>query len=123
MAQHNNIGQKGEEFVVQYLIKQEYKILNINWRFKHKEIDIISEKDDKIIFIEVKTRTTTIFEKPQYSVNNTKMVNLIKAADYYLQSNNYLNKDSRYDIITVLAGQTYKILEHIKDAFKPNDLI
>jgi putative endonuclease len=120
MATHNEIGKKGEAFAVQYLKKEGYEILETNWRYHHKEIDIISSKDNKIIFIEVKTRTSVIFEKPQQAVTNTKIKHLIKAADKYMQS---INKDSRYDIITVLAGDTYKILEHIKDAFKPNDLI
>lgn len=122
MSEHNKVGKEGEEFAVQYLIKKGYKILEINWRYNHKEIDVITQQGDQMVFVEVKTRTSTTFERPQDAVTVKKMKHLMIAADAYLQIKE-INIESRYDIITVLAGDSYKILEHILDAFKPNDLI
>jgi len=46
----------------------------------------------------------------------------VYAADAYLQLKD-INIESRFDIVTVLANEGFKILEHIEDAFKPNELI
>mgnify|MGYP005873011253 CR=1 FL=1 len=46
MAQHNETGRKGEELAREYLIGQGYEILDTNWIFNHKEIDIVAKKDD-----------------------------------------------------------------------------
>ena len=122
MGKHNETGKEGEKFAVQYLIKQGYKIVEINWRYNHKEIDIISKFNNQMVFVEVKTRTTVSFDQPQDSVTKAKIKHLIVAANAYLLIKN-IDIDSRFDIITVQAGDSYKILEHIKDAFKPNDLV
>ncbi|HRN47849.1 MAG TPA: YraN family protein, partial [Niabella sp.] len=57
MATHNDLGKTGEELAVQYFITRGYEILNQNWRFSHYEIDLIAKKNNKLHFIEVKTRT------------------------------------------------------------------
>jgi len=122
MAQHNETGKEGEQFVREYLVKQGYKIRATNWHFGHKEIDLVTEKDGMMVFVEVKSRSNLTFELPQESVTKKKQKNLVEAADAYLIQKN-IELESRFDIVTVLASEPPRILEHIEDAFRPNELI
>ena len=65
MAQHNELGKKGEEEAVKYLKSKDYRIICRNWNFHGYEIDIIAETDEFIVFVEVKTRTTALFGNPE----------------------------------------------------------
>jgi len=56
MAQHNDFGKWGEDVAVDFLIEQGFEILARNWRHEHLEVDIIATKDDRLFFVEVKTR-------------------------------------------------------------------
>ena len=63
MAEHNIIGQKGEEIAAQIMRKKGFRVVNTNWKVGHLEIDVIAENRKQIIFIEVKTRTTFFADK------------------------------------------------------------
>lgn len=122
MSKHTDLGKEGEKLALSHLIKLGYKILEVNWIFNHKEIDIIAKYNDEIVFVEVKTRTSLAFELPQEAVTPKKMKNLVYAADIYLNLHELPN-ESRFDIITVYAKDHPKILEHIEAAFYPNELL
>lgn len=116
MADHNDLGVLGEQLAIKHLVSNGYKILESNWRFQHKEIDIIAKKEDFIIFIEVKTRRTNYFGEPFTFVNKTKQGFLIKAANEYIIRNN-IQEEARFDIISVLYNNHQKDIQHIEDAF------
>lgn len=119
MADHNLLGKKGEEMARQYLVENGYKIRNINWRYKKKEIDIITEKDNFLVVVEVKTRTNDYFENPKEAVTRKKQKFIIHAAEAYI--NEYdINMETRFDIIAVTISNTKNEIEHIKDAFQPS---
>ena len=65
MAQHNELGKKGEQLAVDYLLKNGYNIMERNYRFDKAEVDLIAQKDTVLAIIEVKTRSTTDFGNPQ----------------------------------------------------------
>lgn len=117
MALHNETGQKGEKLAVEYLLNEGYSILETNWRFKKSEIDIIALKNNELIFVEVKTRTSTFFQEAEESVTLKKQQQIFIGANEYAQSYNE-NIDIRFDIITVVIKTTTDI-NHIKDAFYP----
>jgi len=85
----NNIdkGNKGENVAATFLLQNGYTILDRNWRFKHWEIDIIASKENKLHFVEVKTRTSKKFGNPEEGVNEKKMSSLKKGAEEYLFQN------------------------------------
>ena len=56
MADHLEIGKEGEELAARYLEEKQYTILEQNWRYRHREIDIIASRDNLIIIVEVKVR-------------------------------------------------------------------
>lgn len=72
MAKHNELGKEGEKRAVQYLQDDGYEILDINWTFQKAEIDIIAQKDNYLVIVEVKTRSSLDFGDPQDFVNQKK---------------------------------------------------
>lgn len=119
MAVQQKVGNRGEKIASDYLIKEGYKILEQNWRFRQKEIDIIAEKDNFIVVVEVKSRSVGFKENPMDAVNLQKQKFLIKAANAYI-NRYYLELEVRFDIITVVFQNEHEYkLKHIEDAFYP----
>jgi putative endonuclease len=120
MAEHLDIGKEGEEIATRYLEENQYIILERNWRYRHKEIDIIASRDDRIIIVEVKVRKQIGAERLEEHINRQKQRYLISAANAFLLKMN-LDLGVRFDII-LLTGQSGAFtIEHIKDAFSSWD--
>ncbi len=118
MAKHNELGKQGEKAAVEYLKKEGYTILDLNWRFNRKEVDIIARKEEFIVFVEVKTRSTTCYGAPEESVTLQKQKYLITAADAYLQRFDF-EVEARFDVISIIQKRESFSLNHIKEAFIP----
>jgi putative endonuclease len=118
MADSHNLGMKGEELAKEHLLQKGYKILHCNWKSGKREIDIIAQNKDFIVFVEVKTRTDDYYIHPRHAVTSEKQKSIIYAAENYLERYN-IDKESRFDIISIISnGKTVEI-EHIEDAFYP----
>jgi putative endonuclease len=118
MSEPQSLGQKGETHAVEYLQKKGYKILHRNWKSGKKELDVVAENNDFIVFVEVKTRNYDYLESPANAVTREKQKSIIYAAEGYIQKYN-LNKENRFDVITVISkGGTFEI-DHIEGAFYP----
>ncbi|MEA5129878.1 MAG: YraN family protein [Proteiniphilum sp.] len=118
MAEHNELGRKGEEAAVACLKKKGHRIVERNWSFSGYEIDIVSEDEDFIVFVEVKTRTSDVWGDPDDAVTEQRMRRMIRAASHYLKINR-IDKPARFDIVTVIGNERHFELEHIEDAFLP----
>jgi len=116
MAQHNDLGTLGEALAQNYLQKNGYTILETNWQFGHAEIDIIAQKNDTLSVIEVKTRSSDHYGKPEMFVNKKKIKLLIKAVNHYVETKN-IDVEIQFDIISVIKNQYTESIEHIEDAF------
>ena len=116
MASHNQLGKKGEQLAVDFLIENGYDIVERNYRFNKAEVDIIAQKKDVLAIIEVKTRSTTDFGNPQDFVKPKQIKNLVKAVDEYVTVNN-LEVDVRFDIIAIVKEEQQFNIEHLEDAF------
>ncbi len=117
MSNHYQLGQKGEISAKDYLLKLGYDILETNWRFSRKEIDIIALDRKQLVVVEVKTRAGSFYGNPQEFVSKSKQKHLIRAADAYLEQNHF-DLEVRFDIIAIVQKPEPKI-EHIKGAFYP----
>lgn len=116
MAQHNDLGKLGEELAVDFLRKAGYDIIETNFVFQKAEIDIIAQKDNVLVVVEVKTRSSVDFGSPQDFVNLKKIKLLVKAIDEYVISND-LDLEIRFDIIAIHKEGKGFITEHLEDAF------
>ncbi len=116
MGNNKKIGSYGEKMAVKYLIINNYAIKHVNFRCKLGEIDIIAEKDNIIVFIEVKTRKNKKYGYPCESVTKRKQQKIIKTAQFYINKNNVKDKQFRFDVIEIFMGNSNNI-NHICNAF------
>jgi len=120
MAEHNELGKKGEEHAKNYLQQKGFLILHTNWRFGKDEIDIIAidKGKNQLIIAEVKTRMSDYFGEPEIAVTKSKQKFLIRATEVFIMQKN-IELETRFDVIaiTVVLGK-FK-LNHIENAFYP----
>lgn len=117
---NKDIGSFGEALARDYLISKGYKILNMNFRNKFGEIDIICKKNNLLIFCEIKSRYSNSFGSPIESITCYKQKQIIKLSELYLIYKKYYNFNVRYDIIEVIFNTitSSHIINHVQDAFR-----
>ncbi|MBD0403921.1 YraN family protein [Flammeovirga sp. EKP202] len=117
-TQKQQTGTKGEIIATDFLIKKGFQILKRNYRYKRNEIDIICQKDNFLVFVEVKTRKNKSFGNPEEHVSQ-KQIDCIQDASIQFQ-NSYQGTAQlvRYDIISIIIDRNV-VLEilHLEDAF------
>lgn len=117
MYYNRQIGILGENLACNYLIQNNYKILERNFYCHQGEIDIIAKdlSTNELIFVEVKSRSNLKYGFPSEAVNRNKKKHIYSVAKYYIYKNNITNTPIRLDIIEVFLKQNGKI-NHIKQA-------
>jgi putative endonuclease len=118
MAEHNELGKDGESAAVAYLKANGYEILHTNWRKGSCELDIVAKTDDELVIVEVKTRSEGSITDPEDAVTNSKIRNIVSAADVYIKSFD-IDLPARFDIISVIGKSPDFEIDHIEDAFYP----
>jgi putative endonuclease len=113
------LGRQGEEAAAHYLEKNNYKILCRNYSCRLGEIDIVACERDVIVFVEVRSRSSSDYGLPQESVNSRKKIKLRQLAWHYLKAVGKTSASCRFDVIAVLfdGNSRVKKLEHIENAF------
>ena len=107
-------GKYGENLACDYLIKNNYEIIDRNYNtINAGEIDIIAKKDSYIIFIEVKYRKNTKNGYHREAVNTEKQNRIKKTAMYFIYEKNIEDNNFRFDVIEILDNK----IEHIENAF------
>lgn len=119
MESHLEKGRFGEEVACRYLEGLGWCILERNWRWRHKEADIIAQYGRELIIVEVKTRSASAFGTAIEMVGEQKQRHLISLANRYVQQF-ALDLSVRYDIVGIdLATNGTYTLTHIERAFYP----
>lgn len=111
------LGVRGEEIARDYLRKLNYRIVEVNYRCRCGEIDIIARDSSTLVFIEVKTRRTATYGPPQLSVTPFKQRQISKAALTYLVKNRLETANARFDVIGIRLSEGSPKLDHIRNAF------
>ena len=113
----NNIekGKLGEKIAVKYLISKGMKIICTNYRVKFGEIDIIAKLKNKIVFVEVKSRTSKDYGLACEAVDLKKIKKITAVAKYYILVNNLKNYEMRFDVVEVYFDE--EKINHIENAF------
>lgn len=119
MYVNQTLGNFGEEKACIYLEKNNYKIIERNFRCRQGEIDIIAKDLSKkeLVFIEVKTRLNFNFGRPAQSVNYIKQKHILNVSKYYLYKNSIENAIIRFDVIEVFVKNSEFQINHIKQIF------
>jgi len=116
MANHNELGKKGENLAEVFLLKNGYEILERNYTFQKAEVDIIAIKENTLAVVEVKTRSTNVFGNPQDFLKPKQIQRIVKAVDNYVASNQ-LNVEVRFDIIAIVKNGNRFDIEHLENAY------
>ncbi|MGB5217816.1 MAG: YraN family protein [Smithella sp.] len=110
-------GKKGEMIAADYLKKNGYDILEINFRCPLGEIDIIARDKEDLVFLEVKTRRSDDLGYPEEAVDRKKQKKISRLADYYLQTKKLINTPARFDVVAVTMSESSIEVKLIKNAF------
>lgn len=116
--QNKEKGDKGEELAAAYLLERGYVIIHKKWKHARFEVDLIAEKGDEIVFVEVKLRYSRVYGEPWEAVNKGKQKKIIVGADAYLKQTRSM-KEPRFDIISIVEGNGKTEILHIEEAFYP----
>lgn len=114
-----HVGEIGEKLAVEFLKKRDFRIIQRNYRCPHGEIDIIATKKDTLIFIEVRTRTSSTYGAPEESITAFKKEKMVSSALYYCSHHSDLPPNWRIDFVAVELDEVQnkvKRIEHFESA-------
>lgn len=121
MKKANLLGPWGESLAADYLRECGYTIVAANYRTRYGEIDLIAQKEDRIIFVEVKLRASSKFAEAREFVDSAKQRRLRSAALLWL-SEQELDCQPRFDVIEIYAPYGLQTqtpeLHHLENAFE-----
>jgi len=119
LSSRQSIGRIGEKIALFYLKEKGYKLLEKNFHCRWGEIDLIFKKDDKIIFVEVKTRIGDKKGKPYEAVNFYKIKYLKRAINFYLLKKKYFQYKLSLEIVSVILNSdlSLKEIKHFSEGF------
>lgn len=111
-------GSIGEALVYDFLKKNNYTILEVNYKNKIGEIDIIAMQNNVLVFIEVKTRSSFKLGLPREAINFYKRRKIVNTAICYLKQKGLYDKCLvRFDCIEVYDLNNNPHIEHIENIF------
>ena len=119
MSRQKLIGQLGEDAATKFLESKGCEIIARNFRIRSAEIDIIAQKDDTIIFVEVKARSNIRHGLPVEAVTFRKQQKIIAAASIFLQDDKFADCACRFDVVEVyFIGERIEEIHYIENAFE-----
>lgn len=111
------LGEWGEHIAEKELQKKGYMILEKNYRCRMGEIDIIVEKANVIVFVEVKTRVTRAYGLPCQSITEKKKAHIRRVAQFYMLERAFGVAEMRIDVVELLKIEGKWFVHHIEGAF------
>ncbi len=111
-------GRIAEEMALQFLLKKGLKLKERNFRYGHREIDLIMESREKLHVIEVKSLDGNFSTDPPAKVDGRKQRLLVSAAGRYIALN-HVRKEVQFDVVSIVKKGTGFELEYLPDAFYP----
>ena len=110
MNRRQHVGRLGERLAKRHLEANGFNIVEINYRASGGEIDLIAEKDEILVFVEVRTRTSPGFGSPEESVTLRKRAHLVAASEEYLQAANAEGREWRIDVVALVLGSNESLV-------------
>jgi putative endonuclease len=121
LADRKLLGRWGEKRSEKFLKRKGLKTLTRNFSCKTGEIDLVMVDGDRtIVFVEVKTRADESFSAPESAITSGKKTKMIRAARYFLATNEIEDRPLRFDVVTVILGHKGPVqIRHYENAFVP----
>ena len=106
-------GKFGEDLAAKFLEEKNYEILERNWRYGQVgEIDIIAKDNNTLVFVEVKTRSTTAYGQPIEAIDAKKFLQIKNIANAYIMQSTQKYKSYRIDAVCVMLNP--QEIKHLK---------
>ncbi len=115
----SKIGQTGEDIACDFLLSRGHQILERNWRAGHLELDIVTEAQDGLHFVEVKARTAPVTSTLSDQVNPLKQKRISAAALQYLNKKHMMGQEVFFDIVSVLFDREETVVRYFPQAWIP----
>lgn len=117
MTSRQRLGAAGEQAAAELLLKSGYRIVAKNHRCQRGEVDLIAERGDLLVFVEVRTRATAAFGGPEETVSLAKRRRVLAAARDFLARRRGPERGARFDVVAVVDGPRGPQLTHFENAF------
>jgi len=108
--QRQTLGKLGEDVAARRLAAQGYVVLERNWRCATGELDLVLERGEALIFVEVRTRRGDRFGTPEESITARKRARLISAALTYLSERAAADRAWRIDVVAIEIGSRGEVV-------------
>lgn len=118
MARSHELGRRGEKLAESHLRRCGWRILERNWRFHHKEIDLVAQRGQVVAFVEVKARAAGGLGRPLESITAAKRRDLGIAARGWIALRGRAGESYRFDAVAVLQDRAGTRVEHVEDAWR-----
>ncbi len=113
-------GKWGEDQAARYLEEKGYQLVARNVRTEYGELDLVVIKEGKLVFVEVKTRSSGKYGRPEEAITEQKIQHLVESALSYIAENPQVPGDWQIDVIAIETGQPGQdpVITHFEDAIR-----
>lgn len=111
-------GRDGEAAAWEYLRRAGYRLRERNLRTRLGELDLVVERDDTIVFVEVRSRGGPRFGTPFESVDARKQRRIARLAAQYLAREKLDGRRARFDVLAVEWHDAGPRIDHLENAFE-----
>ena len=111
------LGQRAEDLACEYLSNQGLTVVERNYYIRGGELDIVALDGEMVVFVEVRSKSSQQYGLPEETISVKKRQFLYRAAEQYLTKNEWLERNCRFDVISVLFEAENVQIKWYKDAF------
>jgi putative endonuclease len=116
----SHLGREAEQKTAHYLLQNGFSIIELNYRKKRGEIDIIASTHDLLVFVEVKMRQNNYFDLSDV-ITSGKQRKIIAVAKEYIGRNGWQERSYRFDVALMHGTENNLELTYIQNAFNEGD--
>ncbi len=110
-------GELGERIAERWLARRGWRVVHRRYRFGHRDIDLVVERDGVVAFVEVKARSSERFGDPIEAVNWRKRIDLERSALSWISRHGRSDESYRFDVVGILVEGRRVRVRHVENAF------
>ncbi len=119
MEKRKQLGNDSEAIARHYLEQRGYQLVQSNFQCKSGEIDLIMQNEKMLVFVEVRSRSSSVYGAPAETVDYSKQNKIRKTAAYYLYRNpRFTEHYCRFDVVSILWEKGQANIQWFQDAFQ-----
>jgi putative endonuclease len=115
-------GELGERIAERWLARRGWRVVHRRYRFGHRDIDLVVERNGLVAFVEVKARSGDEFGDPVEAVNWRKRRDLILSASSWISRHGRSDESYRFDVVGILVRGRRVLVRHVENAFELRSL-